>query len=297
MDAPRPSVSVIVPFAGPAADLDRLTAELQALARGPGDELIVVDNRLESDIPPRQLPGLTVLTANAIATPAFARNAGAKRARGEWLVFIDSDTIPSPGLLDAYFRPPPDPQTAILAGGIADVAPRPTLTARHDAARGRMSQGMTLRRAGTPYAQTANCALRRRAFEEMGGFEDLARAGEDADLCFRLLRAGWGIEERPAAQVEHMARQSFRPWLAQQLRHASGAAWLNRRWPGEFPSAGARFLANRTIHLGGQALRSAARGDIEDAGFGLLDLIRVWAFEFGRLLPNKPAGGRNRLLP
>jgi GT2 family glycosyltransferase len=207
-------------------------------------------------------------------------------------MFIDADTHPDAGLLDAYFDPQPLRTTAILAGTIVDVAHRQTLVARHNVARARMGQNMTLRRRGTPYAQTANCAVRRVAFEAVGGFDDQGR-GEDADLCFRLMRAGWQLEERPEARVSHQAKETFREWLSQQFRHAGSAAWLNRRWPGEFPAPGMRFLANRVLALGRQSVVSLLRGDIEQAGFALLDLIRVLAFKFGRL-GAKRARGWNR---
>lgn len=295
--AGRPSASVIVPFAGSDAELDALMKTLEVLERRPGDEVIVVDNRRpRASTPPGRSPGIarfrahavTLQRAGEIATPAFARNEGLRLASAEWLVFIDSDTRPRPDLLDAYFTTPPGQETAVLAGGIVDVAAHPTLVARHDVARGRMGQGMTLRREGLPYAQTANCAVRRTAFEQVGGFDELARAGEDADLCFRLRRAGWRLEERPGATVEHRARQTLRACLAQNLVHGSGVAWLNRRWPGEFPAPGPRWLLVRTLRLTARALRALAKGDRQEATFILLDLAEVSARDLGRLLPNTP---------
>jgi GT2 family glycosyltransferase len=221
-----------------------------------------------------------------VRTPAYARNRAADGARGEWLVFVDADVLPDPGLLDAYFDPAPRPQTAVLAGGIEDVAPRPTLVARTNTVRARMSQRTTLERAGTPYAQTANCAVRRSAFEDAGGFEAGARAGEDADLCFRLRRAGWGLEARPRAAVQHRSRETLRAWLKQLALHGSGAAWLERRWPGEFPAAGPLGLGRRFVRDGAGALGSLARGDRGGATTAILDLLGTAAFELGRLLPN-----------
>jgi GT2 family glycosyltransferase len=292
MTSPRPSVSVIVPFAGTAEQLGRLLGDLQRISLGPDDELIVADNRRRDAGTSLDTPlasGVRIQLANELPGPAFARNRGAAAATGEWLVFIDADTRPDPGLLEAFFDPPPRPATAILGGTIMDVAQRQTLVARHDVARGRMGQNMTLRRRGTPYVQTANCAVRRSAFEAVGGFEDRGR-GEDADLCFRLRRGGWELEERPRARVEHQAKETFRAWLSQQFRHAASAAWLNRRWPGEFPAPGMRLLVNRTLHLGGRSVISLVRGDTEEAGFALLDLIRVFAFQVGRLGPKRVRG-------
>lgn len=292
MSTARPPVSVIVPFVGSPADLDRLIEDLRTLERKPGDELIIVDNRHPHSAPLRPAPpagDIRLERADRVPGPASARNRGAEAAVGEWLVFIDADTRPAEGLLDAYFDAPPEPDTGVLAGAIVDVAARRTLVARHDVIRQRMSQDMTLQRTGSPYAQTANCAVRREAFQAVGGFDELAR-GEDADLCFRLREAGWALEQRPQARVEHLARETFRGWLSQQLRHGRSAAWLNRRYPGEFPARGFRFLINRLVHLGAHVLGSLFRGQTEEAGFALLDLIRIFAFELGRVAPERPRG-------
>lgn len=264
---------MVVPFAGSDAQLRELRTTLAGLRLRRGDELIVSDNRRDP-----------------VRTPGYARNGGARGAAGEWLVFIDADTLPEADLLDAYFEPPPDPGTGILAGSIRDVALRETRVARSGVANARMSQRTTLERGGTPYAQTANCAIRRDAFEALGGFAESARAGEDADLCFRLQRAGWAIEERPAATAAHRSRETLAAWLAQMVRHGSGAAWLERRWPGELPRAGAAQLACRVGSDAAGAIAHVRRGDGEAAAEAMLDALGASAFELGRLLPNTRGG-------
>jgi mycofactocin glycosyltransferase len=293
MDTPRPPVSVVIPFASSADDLMRLARDLEGLITAPGDELIVADNRRPGSepLPEDSLPaGARIVRADRLPGPGPARNAGAAVATGEWLVFVDADTRPEPDLLQMYFDPTPRPRTAILAGRIVDIATRSTLVSRHDVARERMSQEMTLRRR-RPYAQTANCAILHSVFDSVGGFDERAR-GEDADLCFRLFEAGWEMEVRTQARVVHRAREEFRDWLSQQVRHGRGAGWLERRYPGEFPPRGWRFLINRLVHLGARVARSLVRGDREQAGFALLDLIRIFAFELGRWRPEKPRAWR-----
>jgi GT2 family glycosyltransferase len=293
--ASRPTVSVIVPFAGSEADLDTLVSRLERLTLTTGDELIVADNRPGAG-PRRLSETLRLHGAGAVASPGFARNRGAAAAHGEWLVFIDADTEPEPDLLDAYFDPPPAPETAVLAGGIRDVADRsaPTRAARHAVARAQMSQAVTLERAEHPYAQSANIAVRRHVLVHSGGFAEHARAGEDADLCFRLVDAGHRLESRPAALVRHSARATLGATLLQLVNHGAGASWCNRRHPGSFPPAGAGPLLRRIVHSAWAALRARVRGDREGAGFALLEITETLAFELGRVIPNR---ARSRLRP
>ncbi len=286
----RPTVSVIVPFAGADADLERLLAALSGLRLAPGDELIVADNRAGAR--PARRGGAEIIDASRIRTPAFARNQAARIANGEWLVFIDADTAPEPSLVDELFAVEPAGSTAVLAGWIVDVADRPTLTARHGASRARMSQLTTLESAARPYAQTANCAVRRSAFEQAGGFIEDARAGEDADLCFRLQDVGWSIEERRSAIVSHRSRATPSRLCRQLVRHGSGAEWLDRRHPGSSPAPSGGELARRLARSAREAAEAAGRGDRESVGLALLHLLGACAFQAGRLLPNTPDGFR-----
>jgi len=280
----RPPVSLIVPFAGSDAELRQLKERLAGLELGPDDQILIADNRRGAEAANGE--GVHVVEAGAIPTPAHARNIAARAAAGEWLVFIDADTVPDAALLKAYFDPAPRPRTAVLAGAIVDVAPEPTITARHAVVRARMSQRTTLDRTARPYVQTANCAVRGVAFDEVGGFDPHARAAEDADLSFRLQDAGWAVEERPGAVVRHLSRSTPAGLIRQLFRHGSGAAWANRRHPGTFPPPTALGLGRRLGHSAREALVRARHGDREGAAFALLDLAGACAFELGRLRSN-----------
>jgi hypothetical protein len=256
---------------------------------GPDDEVIVADNR-PGAVSRTLGPRMRLHTAAGIASPGFARNRGAAAAHGEWLVFIDADTEPDPDLLEAYFDPPPGPQVGVLAGGIVDVLPpgRSGLAARKAVARGQMSDTVTLARPAFPYGQSANLAVRARPFQLVGGFAEQIRAGEDADLCFRLAAAGVALEARPNARVAHRARPTVLASLGQIAQHGSGAAWCERRHPGSFPAPGAAVLAARSAQHGRVAIAALAAGDRERAGCALLEIAGGFAFAIGRRLPNRP---------
>ena len=284
----RPSASVIVPFAGSPDELDALVARLGALRLREGDEALVADNRAEPRPPASNAGDVRWIAAAGPAAPAVGRNAAARQATGEWLVFVDADTEPAPDLLDAYLDAPVAEDVGVLAGAIADRAERGTLAARYVTSRAMMAQESTLVHPYGAHAQTANCAVRRTAFEAVGGFDEGARYGEDADLCWRLADAGWRLEERPGARVAHRNRDSLLALAAQQSGHGAGARWLERRHPGASPAPGARELAGQVKWCLSRAARSARAGEREEAAFALVDLMCRMAFESGRLRSNAP---------
>lgn len=288
----RPDVDVIVPFAGSEAALMRLIANLEAIELGDGDTLTIVDNR--TDVDASAAPAVargTVLAARRRGSSYYARNRGAEAGSAEWIVFIDADTEPAPDLLDRYFDHAPADEVGLIGGGIVDVGPEPggrPSPARVFAEHGRiLDQSNTIQEEGPWwFAKTANCAVRRIAFEQLGGFCDHVRSGADADLCFRLRSAGWRIEYRESARVLHHGRTALRDLLRQYARWGSGGAWLNRRYPGSNPPKRLDLVSLTARRLGG-ALVAGLRRDRDGVYIRLVDLAAIWALEVGRQFSNE----------
>src|SRR5262245_31235923 len=166
----RPTLSVIVPVYNDRAGLSRCLPALTAAARA-GDEVIVVDDASTDDSAAvaAGLP-VRVLRMPANAGPAAARNTGAAAARGDILLFVDSDVVVAPGALD---------QVARLFSGRPDVA---AVFGSYDASPadpGVVSRYKNLlhhwvHQEGAAEASTfwAGCgAVRRDAFEAVGRFD------------------------------------------------------------------------------------------------------------------------------
>jgi hypothetical protein len=69
--------------------------------------------------------------------------------------------------------------------------------------------------------------------------------------------------------------------------HGAGVAWLNRRHPGSDPGPSPRDLVGRLRWYPREALRAARRGNRDEAGFILLDLVAMYAYDAGRLRSNE----------
>jgi GT2 family glycosyltransferase len=279
----RPAVDIVVPFAGPDEELDDLLERLRAIDLRSGDTLTVVDNR-----PGSRDRGATVVAAPEQQSSYHARNRGAARGKAPWLLFIDADVDPSPDILDRYFEPLPDEDVGLLAGGVRDapLPANPTRAERYAVMAEQMSQTRTLRAGPWAYAQTANAAVRREAFERVGGFTEGIRSGGDADLCFRLRVAGWRLDSREDARVIHHNRASTRSFLRQKARHGAGAAWLNDVYPGSFPPRDRRMWLRRLLRELKTGAVLTAQGKRDEAADLLFPTVTVWAFEIGRFLSN-----------
>lgn len=290
----RPSADVIIPFHGSRRDFGALADRISRLRLGSDDSLIIVDNTPTSIVRQLQPPAhIGVVLAPERQSSYYARNRGAAVGRGTWLVFLDVDVEPVPDLIDRYLTVPPAPETAVLCGLVRDIRAtnneRESLASRYSRLRRLIDQANTLKM-DRPYAKTANCAVRRTAFEQVDGFIGGIRSGGDADLCFRLLDVGWQMELRLEAAADHRARRTLIELLGQRARHGSGAEWLEARYPGFVgPRLAIAVLARRVIT--GAAASSAAavrRRNYDEALVRLLDPISNAAFDVGRRIPNTP---------
>ena len=279
MSAPR--VDVVIPFAGPTARLREL---LERAARLP--HVTVVDNQRRADRPDAPA-GVHLVEAAATRSSYHARNAGARLGDAPWVLFLDADVDFDPALVAAYLEPEPDERTGVLAGAVHD-APGSGAAARYAHLTKAMEQP-------AQYALTANCMVRRAAFEQAGGFREV-RSGGDADLWFRLRDLGWRLERREQAAVTHRGRATVRALLAQRARHGGGASWVEREHPGTFPQRSLPGAAKHAVVRAAAGARALARGDRDAALVGLLDGPALLAFELGRRFgqedPSPSEGGR-----
>jgi len=299
----RPEVSVVMPFAGSPAAARAAASALRSLRTRPGDELILVDNSGTVETADDPVAGdlvadrLAVVRATAERSPAHARNAGAARASAGWILFLDADCRPVPDLLDAYFLGPVPEDVGALVGEVVAAAEAQTLAGRYGAARGFLSQRTHLEHPFRPRAAAANLMVRRSAFRQVGGFFEGLRAAEDTDLSWRLIQAGWRLEHRPRARVEHRYRTSLRELRRQWRGYAAGRAWLARRYEGFTPQPAlvrAMLRGRARVSAGPVRLRSApsvsARRD--RASYLALDGLLAAEELVGFVLSNRPTDER-----
>jgi GT2 family glycosyltransferase len=209
-----PRVSLIIPVHNGASTL---AACLQPLLLNPREivEILVVDDRsTDGSAAIARALGACVIANPRGPGPAAARNVGAERARGKVLLFVDADVIVQKSTVQHVLNVfDADPAIAAVFGSYDD----------EPDARNFISQYKNLFHHFTHQTSRAeSCsfwggcgAIRREAFEAIGGFDEqkYPRASiEDIELGFRLSRANFHVRLDPALQVKHLKR-----WTALSL--------------------------------------------------------------------------------
>lgn len=233
VDAPRPvarddlDVSVVIPVhnGGPWFEV-----QLRAVAaqRYEGSwELLVADNGSTdgSASLARSWPDaggrIRLVDASARRGPGAARNIGAAAARGALLAFCDADDVVRPGWIHAL--------ASAVASGADVVAGTYDFGALNGSAPSSPRPAATAQLGHLPAGLAANLAVRRSAFDAVGGFCEDLQVGEDIDLCWRLQEHGYRFTVADAAVVEKRDRVELGPTFRQGLAYGRSGAVLHRR--------------------------------------------------------------------
>ncbi len=211
-----PSLSVLICTHRRPQGLERLlTALVPQIAERASRELIVVNDGTHSEdyneVISRFVKDVRYRALKKNVGIAEARNIAAKMARFDYLVFTDDDCEPPPFWLDwLSSRLGEHPELDVVAGTTRPLwTDNPTFFARVRAVHELIPTTTTAD--GTIIFPTAIVAIRRRLFEELGGFgfRDFPGAGEDTELATRLSLRGAVSVYDPAWFTRHEIAEGF----------------------------------------------------------------------------------------
>jgi GT2 family glycosyltransferase len=280
----RPPASVVVPFRGGRKQATRMLAALAGLRTRSGDELIVADNTAAGLVDELAPDTVNVVRATRERSSYHARNAGARAAGNDWLLFMDADCLPPANLLDAYFAEPIPDHCGALSGEIVGDSGQRGFVAQYARSRNFLNRAHGLLGADSGVVFAGNVLVRRAAFEALGGFAEGIRSGGDIDLSRRLRARGWAVQHRPAATVQHRHRESLAGFLGMVARYGAGSRWLNQRHPGSSP----RWpLLPGLVGTAADVARLVRGRRLQPALFRALDGIGLIAHNVGYLASNR----------
>lgn len=245
-----PQVSIIIPLFNQVGLTQACLAALQRATKAGSYELVLVDNGSTdgtAELLEQWRHAATVIRNLENGGFAKACNQGARAAQGEYLLFLNNDTVVQHGWLEPLLEVLEQDASVAATGSkllypdgtiqhagvllVDDQQQGDPLVARHLYQRmpGDHPAANMLR---SMQALTAACLLVRRTdFETVGGFDEGYWNGyEDVDLCLKLAAAGKRLVYQPASVVVHHESQSGPERFRQA---AANIQRLHQRWLGK----------------------------------------------------------------
>jgi GT2 family glycosyltransferase len=217
-----------------------------------------------------------------------ARNTGMEAATGSIVAYIDDDAYPDPHwlqylawtFLTTSYRGVGGPNIPPAGDGkIAECVAHAPGGPVH----------VLLSAQEAEHIPGCNCAFRKECLQAVGGFDPIFRAaGDDVDLCWRLMERGWKLGFHPAAVVWHHRRNSVRTYWKQQKGYGKAEALLERKWPSKYNAAGHVTWAGRLYGKG--VTQGLGRWRIYQGTWGSAAFQRIYQPEPGTVawLPLMP---------
>ena len=167
--------------------------------------------------------------------PGQARNYGARHAKGDYLIVLDSDVVLPTGYIQAVNEEMAQRQPDAFGG--PDAA-HDSFTDTQKAISYSMTSFFTTggirggkKKLDKFYPRSFNMGIRRDVYQELNGFSKM-RFGEDIDFSYRIVEAGYGTCLFPTAWVWHKRRTDFRKFFRQVYNSGIARINLSKRHPG-----------------------------------------------------------------
>ncbi|MFJ6194814.1 glycosyltransferase family 2 protein [Micromonospora sp. NPDC092111] len=223
------AVAVVVPNYNKAKTLHACLQSIYAQTHQP-TEVIVVDDHSTDHSPDiaRQYP-CTLIHTPTNSGPATARNTGATHTTAPLLFFVDSDTALAPDAIENALHTLHHTPHAGMVQGIYD--PHPLYDdGPVEQYRVAFEHFWRTRSVGRPRAATLFAAslIPRAVFDEVGGFDEGLRTGEDAEFGTRM-PARYRLVVTDRVRTRHDDVDRFLPFVREQFGFATATPMVMLR--------------------------------------------------------------------
>jgi glycosyltransferase involved in cell wall biosynthesis len=252
-------ISIVIPVKDNQSGIDDFLGaffESQEPANYPF-EIIIIDNesRVPIIIPDKFLErDLEIKLYRCLKPgPAAARNLGASHASGQWLLFVDSDCIPTKTTISGYVQVSDE---AIGYQGYVGALGEDVVSRYYESQQ--IHQPPTIVNGDgvlvPKYLVTANILVWREAFDSIEGFdESYVFAGEDIDFGSRLSQVG-RLSYAPSSVVLHNFDDGFPGLVRRFIAYGKGNRVVQQRlkislYPFPFTAKNKRVLINHLLAI------------------------------------------------
>lgn len=245
-----PVLSVVVIGRNEGAGLIRCLESIRTMdSPGGSVEVIYVDSSsTDGSCEAARRMGVKVISIHPLRpTAALGRNAGWRASNGEFVLFLDGDTILHPAFVVESLRNF-ESSTAIVFGNRREIHPRASIY-------NRVLDLDWISPLGNVDSCGGDALVRREALLAVNGYHEELIAGEEPEMCRRLRAMGWKILHADRPMTGHdlaMIRWS------QYVRRASRTGYAYAEVSERFRGSGMPFWEYEARHNRNHALGQAA---------------------------------------
>lgn len=206
-----------------------LDAVLPLHQRGELAEIIVVDDASTDDTAEIARSYRVRIVEGAGGGAGAARNLGWRAADTHLVWFIDSDCVAQPQALLLLLSHLENDTVAGAGGSYANMCGDSVLACliHEEIVQRHLAMAVEVN-----FLATFNVVYRRCVLADVNGFDESLKVAEDADLAFRVRRAGYQLRFEMQSQVGHFHPTVLTRYLWRQSRHGYERVLLYRRHPG-----------------------------------------------------------------
>ena len=191
-------ISIVIATKGRVKLLGELLESVQ-VARNNFDgptEVLLIDDSNENDVKEIEKFCIKYDAKRIYYSPSVAekRNVGARNAQYDIVMFLDSDCIATPNLLNEHYKLYDSEKVGGVAGYLEFVGEDTWFWKAVDKTPFTICFSFPKWMDTVPWTPTANCSMRKEVFEKINGFDRSfpdKPGGEDVDLGLRMVKAGY----------------------------------------------------------------------------------------------------------
>ncbi|MFH1722914.1 MAG: glycosyltransferase [Candidatus Altiarchaeota archaeon] len=219
----KKKVDIVIPSFNSHATIGYVLSVIEHQSLLPGEVIVVDDGSTDDSV--RVVEDFRnnsklkiVLIKQKNQGPATARNKGAKKAKGDIIVFLDADCKPRKNWLLEMVNPFSD-SAIVGVQGTYETWNKGSLIARYVGYEIAFRHEGMKKRDSLDFVGSFSAAYRREVLLKEGGFDTSfpAAASEDQELAARLNERGHRLVFAPKAIVEHKHPETLKKYLIQQF--------------------------------------------------------------------------------